>query len=98
MFIANLLTWTSIMPACSLGDVLGYFYSPIYTRLAKLVYFWLILPLTMGNISFSVFSLMIIVAQMALAVASDGMCAIWSECNASLTFILVIKDFDPSNL
>ena len=83
------------MPARSLGNVLGYFYSPIYTRLVKPVYFGLVLPLTMGNISCSVFPLLILVARMALAVASDGMCAIWAECNVSLYSILMIKDFVP---
>ena len=85
------------MPACSLGDILGYFYSPIYTRLAKLVYFGLILPLTMGIFSFSVVPLSIMVAQVAPAVASDDVCAIWAEYNAPLTLNLVIKDLTPSD-
>ena len=51
----------------------------------------------MGIFSFSVVPLSIMVAQMAPAVASDDVCAIWAEYNAPLTLNLVIKDLTPSD-
>ena len=80
-------------PLCRLAlwaMVLWYFYSPYFQPLKEfneVGLVWAYFASDHGDISWYVSSLMILIARMASAGASDDMCVIWAKCNASLVSI-----------